>query len=120
MDSVSRRDSTEPSGVRPASSRRTFLRGLAASLAVAVPAFGILTKPAPARAAGDCEGFGSAMVCEQVYVVYEGHFCGRKDYCPNPPGSNSCVGIYNTYCTCSGQFCGQFLDVECTSCCNGS
>jgi len=99
------------------SSRRTFLKRFAAGLAIALPAVHTLVNSSPAIASAPCTEAG-LLACERVYLVYQGHSCGRKDACPSP-GTSSCVGIYYAYCTCSGKFCYSFTDVECSTCCDG-
>lgn len=98
-------------------SRRAFLKRFAAGLAIALPAVHTLVNASPARASTPCAE-ASLRACERVYLVYQGHSCGRKDACTGP-GSSSCVGIYYAYCTCSGKFCYSYTDVECSSCCDG-
>lgn len=116
MDSEPRseNDITNQSNVRPKSSRRTFIQRLLASLAIGVPAFRILTETPNAHADNCAEA-----VCETVYLVYRGHNCGARENCPSGT-RNNCVGYYDAYCTCSGQYCWSISDTECTRCCDAN
>jgi hypothetical protein len=85
--------------------RRSFLRFFGGGLALAVPAMYSLTSVATATAA-------CADTCEEVYVVYVGHSCGRwAGTCP-AGNSRTCYGTYEYRCTCSGIVCWTEIDNE--------
>lgn len=92
-------------GEPPKRDRRSFLRVLAGSLAVAIPALHAIVTAVPASAA-------VAARCEQVYWVYQGHGCGRyQTTCPIGNTTN-CYGVYYAYCVCDNGYCYNYVDDE--------
>jgi hypothetical protein len=84
--------------LRRETSRRSFIRFFAGGLAVAVPSLYTLTSAFAATPA-------CAATCQTVYAVYRGQNCGRfAGTCPQGNNRN-CIGHYDFYCTCSGQYC---------------
>lgn len=103
----------EPSeGISTSSSsatRRTFMRRLGGTLAVAVPAIRVLasSRSAVASVTPDIDP------CADTYNKYEGHYCtvGGGNTCPAGTAGD-CIGEYTIYSRITGQVCGQFTDDE--------
>lgn len=107
---------------RASSTRRTFIGRLAGGLAIAVPAFRVLTESKPALAAtanprpqvspDSCTG--SCDPCDEVYVVYNGHKCQPYGIatCNSRYGGGTCIGYYTTYSVDTREECGTFTDNE--------
>lgn len=77
--------------------RRKFLKSVAASLAVGVPAL---------RALASSNAAIAASACKTVYAVYQGSFCGPRTGCP-VGSTKTCQGIYYFYCLETGKYCWQ-------------
>jgi hypothetical protein len=104
------------------SNRRTFIARLVGGIAIAVPAFRVLTRSEPAQAetmsarpqVGPDSCSGSCDPCENVYVVYNGHKCQPYGIvtCNSKYGGGTCIGYYTTYSVDTGQECSTFIDNE--------
>lgn len=97
-------DRTDLSSAEGGTDRRSFMKVLMGGIAVAIPAFSMLATASPAHA--------SPLVCEEVYIEYEGHSCGRYDGSCPAGNTTNCVGIYYARCTCWGIVCYTFTDNE--------
>jgi hypothetical protein len=99
-----------------ASTRRTFFRRVLGGLAIALPAYGVLSGAGPALSAVNPQACsaGCPAPCSKVYLVYEGHHCsgfGLPGSCAGPAISH-CIGVYHKYDSTTGQYCGQITDDE--------
>ena len=107
-----------PPGRRTGSStRRIFLKRAIGGLAVAIPAWRVLSGTAPAAAAtpGSCDAGCPPPPCSKVYLQYEGHHCASSnppnDTCQGPDVAH-CIGTYFKISSYNGQYCGTVYDDE--------
>jgi hypothetical protein len=91
------------------SNRRTFLRSLAAGVAVGVPAIRVLASGTQASA----KVIPNINPCSKTYVKYIGHYCtwGGGSTCP-AGDAGECIGQYVIYSSITGAVCGRFTDNE--------
>jgi len=96
---------------RSDSSRRTFLRGLAAGVAVALPAVRVLASGPQASA--KVTAIPNINPCSKTHTKYIGHYCtwGGGSTCP-AGDAGECVGEYVIYSSITGAVCGRFTDNE--------
>ena len=78
-------------------------------LAIAIPAWRVLSSTAPASAAST-----PAINCEKVRLVYQGHHCASnalEGTCAGPRVA-FCLGIYYKISKYGGGYCGMVVDDE--------
>jgi hypothetical protein len=92
----------------PGSDRRTFLRSLAAGVAIAVPAVRVLASGPQASA----KVIPHAAECSSTHEVYHGHTCTAGGTgCP-VGDAGSCIGHWSVVSNITGRVCSTFVDNE--------
>lgn len=89
----------------PGTNRRTFMRGVAATLGIAVPAFKVLASPSAASA----KVVPHIMPCSQVRLKLLDESCGGATGCPSGTAF-PCQQLWQRISTINGQSCGTFIE----------
>lgn len=88
----------------PGTSRRTFMRGVAATLGIAVPAFKVLVSPSVASA----KAIPNINPCTKTYSKFLEQTCGGVVGCPSGD-AYSCNQQWQRISSITGQSCGFYI-----------
>lgn len=89
----------------PGTNRRTFMRGVAATLGIAVPAFKVLASPSAASA----KVIPNVAACSKVYLTLIETSCGGQDGCPSGM-AYACNELWERRSAINGQSCGTYTE----------
>ena len=108
---------SEPSAPRSrlgaSNTRRTFMKRAIGGLAIAIPAYRVLSSTAPASAAtpGSCTG-SCPDPCATVRLKLLGSHCAGNALSTSckGPAVSACILTYDKISTTTGQVCGTFIE----------